>query len=102
MEFLCVLKMYHVRFYIVEKMGFGTASRRCGIHSKPQPLLKKTCISYTFETLAACVGMCLRMHALVVYAGCDPHTQAKDYFGLFIYLFPKIDFCSFKRLYFLF
>ena len=33
--FLCVSKMYHVRFYIVEKIGFGTAPRGCGIHSKP-------------------------------------------------------------------
>ena len=23
MRFLCVLKMYHVRLFIVEKMGFG-------------------------------------------------------------------------------
>ena len=40
--FLCVLKMYHVRLYIVEKIGFGTAPRQCGIHFKPQPLLQKT------------------------------------------------------------
>ena len=38
-EFLCVLKIYHVRLFIVEKMGFGTTLRGCGIHSKPQPLL---------------------------------------------------------------
>ena len=35
-EFLCVLKIYHVRLF---KMGFGTTLRGCGIHSKPQPLL---------------------------------------------------------------
>ena len=40
--FLCVLKMYHVRLYIVEKIGFGTAPGQCGIHSKSQPLLQKT------------------------------------------------------------
>ena len=40
--FLYLLKIYHVRLYIVEKMGFGTAPRRYGIHSKPQSLLQKT------------------------------------------------------------
>ena len=40
--FLCVLKMYNVRLYIVEKIGFGTAPGQCGIYSKPQPLLQKT------------------------------------------------------------
>ena len=33
------------------KMGFGVAPRRCEIRSKPQPLLQKKCLSYTFETL---------------------------------------------------
>ena len=40
-------------------MGFGMAPRRCGIHSKPPPLLKKTCLSYTSETPIAYVGVCL-------------------------------------------
>ena len=34
MRFLCVLEMYHVRPFIVEKMGFGTAPRQCGTCSK--------------------------------------------------------------------
>ena len=41
MGFLCVLKMYHVRLFIVEKMGFGTAPIQCEIHSKPQPYYRK-------------------------------------------------------------
>jgi len=32
----------------VEKMEFGMAPRRCKIHSKPQPLLQKTCFFYFF------------------------------------------------------
>ena len=64
MGFLCVLKMYHVRPFIVEKIGFGTTHKRCGIHSKPQPLLQKTCLSYAFETLATYTGMCLYTYAL--------------------------------------
>ena len=56
MGFLCVLKMYHIRLFIVEKMGFGMTPRRCGIHSKPQPLLQKICLSYASEILAAYVG----------------------------------------------
>ena len=84
MGFLCILKMYHVRLYIVEKMGFGTAPRRCGIHSKPQPLLQKTCLFYVSEILAT-------------YASCYPRKWAEGHCG---HLFLKIDFCSFKRLYF--
>ena len=42
--FLSPLKIYHVRLFIMEKMEFGMTPRRCGIHSKPQPLLQKTCL----------------------------------------------------------
>ena len=45
-------------------MGFGTVPRQCEIHSKPQPLLQKTCLSYAFKTLAAYTTMCLCTHAL--------------------------------------
>ena len=65
MGFLCILKMYHVRLYIVEKMGFGTTPRRCGIHSKPQPLLQKTRLFHASETLAMYAKMCFCTHALV-------------------------------------
>ena len=70
MGFLCVLKMYHIRLYIVEKMGFRMTPIQCGIHSKSQPLLQKTCfyyyflLLYIFETLAAYAGVCLRVHTL--------------------------------------
>ena len=52
-DFICVLKMYHVRLYIVGKTGFGTAPKGCEIHFKPQPLLQKTCFFYVSETLVA-------------------------------------------------
>ena len=64
MGFLCVLKMYHLRLFIIEKMGFGMAPRRCKIRSKSQSLLQKTYISYTSKTLATYARMCLRTHAL--------------------------------------
>ena len=64
----------------MEKIGFGTAPRQCGIYSKPQVLLQKTCLFHAFETLAA-------------YARCCPSTWAERHFG---HLFPKIYFCSFK------
>ena len=63
--FLCVLKMYHVRLYIVEKMEFGTALKLCEIHFKPQLLLQKTCLFHAPETPVAYTGMCLCTHALV-------------------------------------
>ena len=65
MGFLCVLKMYHVKFYMVEKMGFEAALRGCEIHSKPHPLLQKICLFHVFETLATYAEMCLCTHALV-------------------------------------
>ena len=64
MGFLCVLKMYHVRLYIVKKIQFETAARRYEIHSKLQPLLQKTCLFYVSETLTAFEGVCLHTHAL--------------------------------------
>ena len=79
MRSLYVLKMYHVRLYIVEKMGFGMVPRRCEIHFKHQPLLQNTCIFYISETLAAYVGVYLHTHALAhvrsplpTYVGREP------------------------------
>ena len=66
MGFLCVLKMYHVRLFTVEKMGFRMAPKQCRIHSKPQPLLQKTLPFHASETLA-------------VYACFGPRTQAIAY-----------------------
>ena len=68
------MKMYHIRFFIVEKIGLGMASRQCGIHSKSQPLLQKICLFHAFEMLAAYVGtscvrkMCLCMQNVLAYA----------------------------------
>ena len=74
------------------------APKRCEIRFKPQPLLQKTCLFYASEMLAPYSRMCLRMHALahirrprLTYAGRGP---------LWSFNFPKIDFYSFKRLYF--
>ena len=61
---LCVLKMYYVRIFIVEKMGFRMAPRQFKIHSKLQPLFQKTCLSYASKTLATYARLCLRTHAL--------------------------------------
>ena len=72
-------------------MGFRTALRRCKIHSKPQPLLQKTCLSYASETLAAYAGMCMHTQALA-------HIRRPR--ATLVILFPQIDFCSFKRLHF--
>ena len=97
--FLCVLKMYHVKPFIVEKMGFGKALRQCGIHSKPQPLLQKTCLSYASETV------CIRKNVpvYVCFSSCMQATiHVHRPRATLVILFPKIDFCSFKRLYFLF
>ena len=68
--------MYHVRPFVVEKMGFGMVPRQRGIRSKLQLLLQKTCLSFASETLVAYARMCLRTHALthvhrprITYAG---------------------------------
>ena len=81
-------------------MGFGTAPKRCGIHSKPQPLLQKTYLSYTSETLATYARMCLCTHTL---AGArKPQLMYTGQGPLWSFNFLKIDFYSFKMLYFLF
>ena len=83
--FLCVSKIYHVRFYIVEKMGFGMSPRWCKIHSKPQPLLQKTFLFYIFETLVAYAGVCLRTHALAHVHRLLPTYWASGHFDHFIF-----------------
>ena len=57
-------EIYHVKLYIVEKLGFGTAPKQCGIHSKPQSLMQKTFLLITSKTLTAYAGLCLCMHVL--------------------------------------
>ena len=86
MRFLYVLKIYHVKLFIVEKMGFGTAPRRCALAIIAENLIVEN------------ARMCLHMHALarvrkprLTYVGQRP---------FWLFNFPKIDFCSFKRLYF--
>ena len=63
------------------------APKQCGIHSKPLPLLQKTCLSYAYETLATYDGTCLRIHALdalPVDVGRDPRMQAEGHLDYFI------------------
>jgi len=79
-------------------MGFVTAPRRCGIHSKPQSLLQKTCLLYASETLATYAKMCLCTHALTCVH--KPQLTYVIWWPLWSFKFSKIDFCSFKRLYF--
>ena len=59
------------------------APRRCGIRSKSQSLMQKTCLSGTRETLLACVEsyLCMQVHACV--------CRLRVSFGLY---FSKIDF----------
>ena len=49
-DFYVCLKKYRVKLFLVEKMGFGMVPRGCGIHSKPQPLLQKTCLFMSLKT----------------------------------------------------
>ena len=84
---MCVLKMHHVRLYIVEKMGFGAASNRCGIHSKPQSLLQKTCLFHASETLVAYAGMRMHTHVLA-------HVRGPK--AISVILFPKFFFSHLK------
>ena len=83
---MCFENVPYKAFYS-GKMGFGAAPRRCGIHSKFQPLLQNTCISYVSKTLVAYEEMCLRMHALALVR--RPRITL-------VILFPKIDFFYLK------
>ena len=86
--------MYHVRLFIVEKTGFETAPRRYRIHSKLQPLLQKTCLSYTFETLATYVRMYLRTHTLACV--CRPRPMYAGRGPLWSFYFQKQIFVHLK------
>ena len=86
--------MYYVRLFIVEKLGFGTALGRCEIHSKPYPLMQKTYISYTSENLAACAGMCLRIHALAHIRRPQPMYAGR--WSLWSFYFQKYIFAYLK------
>ena len=68
-------------------MGLGTAPKRCGIYSKPQPLLQKTCLSYAFESLATYAKMCLRKHALACV--CKPQLTYAGGGPFWSFNFPK-------------
>ena len=70
------------------------ASRQCGIYSKPQPLLQKTYLSYASETLAAYIGMCLRMHALARV--CKPRPTYAGQGPLWSFYFQKQIFAHLK------
>ena len=79
MGFLCVLKMYHIRLFTVEKMGLERLADDGGFIPNLSHYCKKTCLSYTSETLVACVGIRLCSHTLArvcrprpTYAGREP------------------------------
>ena len=79
---ICVFKSYYVWPFIVQKWGFGTTPRRCGIfHLKTQTLMQKnlsfivsgtltcvrlpvyayTCMKHTYKELEhACANACMR------------------------------------------
>ena len=75
-------------------MGFGMAPRRCGIHSKPQPLLQKTCIFHASETLAAYAGICLRTQVVTLVRG--PRATLVIYFHKYIFVNLKSDIFHFN------
>ena len=72
---------------MMEKMGFEMAPRRCGIHSKPQPLLQKTCIFHASETLAAYVGFGPRTQATAHIRG--SRATLVIYFQKYIFAYLK-------------
>ena len=76
--------------YIV-KMGVWNSSQTMLNSFQTSTLMQKTYISYSSETLPACIGSCLRtqVHACV--------HRPRVSFGLY---FPKIDFLLIKKLYF--
>ena len=71
MGFLCVLKIYHISLFIVEKMGFGMTHRLCGIHSKPTHYCRKFVFHMLLKPqLCSQEHACIRMIYLV-HAGLD-------------------------------
>ena len=88
MKFLYVLKIYHVRNFIVWKKGFGTIPRRCGIRSKPQHRCRKF-VLYNFLEIA------LRAQDQAYIRGADSCVRiVRVSFGL---IFQKLIYLLIKR-----
>ena len=96
MRFLCVLKIYHVRIFIVWKKGFGTIPRRCGIRSKPQHKYRKL-VLYKFLKIAICVQdqAYVRMQK-ATYVSWFIHTHSEGFFWHFFF-FLKLIYLLIKR-----
>ena len=98
MEFLYVLKMYHVKLFIVEKKW---GLERLPNNARFIPNLSHYCKKIAFSIL---LKPKLRMQDCAyvrilwpIYTGFYPRMWAEGYFGL---LFSKIDFCAFNIFHF--
>ena len=94
----CVLKMYHVRLFIVEKNGVWNDSQTMWDLFQTSAIIAKNLYFLCFWNPS-----CVRRN-VPAYTCFSLRTQAMTHVhrlrATLVILFPKIDFCSFKRLYF--
>ena len=98
MGFLCVLKMYHVKLYIMGKNRVWNGSQIMWDSFQTLANIAENFLSYASKTLTVYAGMCLRMHALACVHRPRPTYVGRGPFGHFIS--KNGFFFSFKRLYF--
>ena len=86
--------MCHVRLFIVEKMGFGMAPSDGGFIPNLSHYYRKLAFFILLKPYL-CTQDCAYVRMLwPMNAGFCSNTGAKSHFGL---LFPKIDYCIFKK-----
>ena len=83
-EFLCVLKMYHVRLFIVEKMGLEWLLDDVGFIQNLSRYCRKL-VFYMLLKPQLRMQKCAYIRMLwPTYVGCCPCTWAEGHFGHFI------------------
>ena len=95
---MCFEKLPCKALYSGKKKGLEQLPNDVGFIPNLSHYCKKTCLSYASETLAAYTGMCLHTQDLAHV--CKPLPTYVGRGPLWSFYFQKIDFCSFKMLYF--
>ena len=98
MGFLCILKMYHVRLFIVEENGVWNSSQMMWDSFQILAI-----IAENLHFLCFLNPSCIR-RSVPMYAGFGPHMQAvahvRGQMATLVFLFSKIDFCLLKKVIF--
>ena len=94
MGFLCVLKMYHVRLYIMEKNRVWNGSQTMWDSFQTSVIIVEN-LHFSCFWNPSCV--CRSVPMYTYFGSCtQTATHVCGPRAILVILFPKIDFCSFK------